>query len=90
MCSAGIAWAITVHYVNFCEDRRAGLGPHGGSYDVLLLAVTSGMRTAVVTAHRMRSCRTRAGRGDPRDQKRERRSYKQDILHHKTPFCAPQ
>jgi hypothetical protein len=49
-------------------------------------ALAVGMSTAVVTAHRMRPCRTRAGRGDPRDQKRERRSYKQNIPHHKLPF----
>jgi hypothetical protein len=41
-----------------------------------LLAVAARMSTTVVTAHRMRPCRTRAGWGYPRDQKRESRSYK--------------
>jgi hypothetical protein len=41
-----------------------------------LLAVALGMSTAVVTAHRMRSCRTGASRCNPGDQKREGSSYK--------------
>jgi hypothetical protein len=41
-----------------------------------LLAVALGMITAVVTAHRMRPCRTGASRGNPGNQKREGSSYK--------------
>jgi len=41
-----------------------------------LHAVAVGMSAAVVTAHGMCPSRTGAGRGDPRDQKREGSSYK--------------
>jgi hypothetical protein len=60
-----------------------------GRITKILLAVAVGMSTATVIAHGMCPCRTGAGRGDPRDQKREGRSYKQEIPHHKLPLLPP-